>query len=102
MRWSISLRADGDRPMEREEIVELADAVSQWQGIASGIGTHSYSAQIVIEAPTADEAVDMARKAFEQAAAAAGLPAWPIAWAESMSEDDDYAEDDLGEPGVWR
>ena len=39
MRWSISVRADGDRPMEREEIVELADAVAAWEGIASGIGT---------------------------------------------------------------
>ena len=55
MRWSISVRADGDRTMEREEIVELADAVSPWEGIASGIGSSSYAAQLVIEADTSDE-----------------------------------------------
>lgn len=92
MRWSISLRADGDRPMEREEIVELADAVAQWQGIASGIGTTSYSAQIVIEAPTSDEAVELAMRAFEEAAAMAGLPPWPVAWAESVGDEEELEE----------
>lgn len=92
MRWSISLRADGDRPMEREEIVELADAVAGWEGIASGIGTNSYSAQIVIEAPTSDEAVDLAIEAFETAAARAGLPAWPVVWAESIGDDEELEE----------
>ena len=90
MRWSISLRADGDRPMKREEIVELADAVTPWNGIASGIGTNSYSAQLEIEAPAPDEAVDKAIKHFEAAAATAGLPSWPVTWAESTSEDDDF------------
>lgn len=92
MRWSISVRADGDRPMEREEIVELADAVASWEGIASGIGTNSYSAQIVIEAPTPDEAVDKAIEVFESAAAKAGLPEWPVAWAESISEESEFEE----------
>ena len=92
MRWSISLRADGDRPVGREEIVELADAVAQWEGIASGIGTHSYSAQIVVEAPTSDDAVERAVGIFEAAAAEAGLPGWPVAWAESMSEKDDLED----------
>ena len=41
MRWIVSLRADGDRLMERDEIVELADAVAAHEGIASGIGTAS-------------------------------------------------------------
>ncbi len=102
MRWSISLRADGDRPMGREEIVELADAVAKWEGIASGIGTNSYSVQIVVEAPTADEAVDLATTHFRTAAATAGLPPWPVVWAESMSEDEGYVDDELGDPGVWR
>ena len=39
MRWSVVLEADGDRMMTREEIVELADAVAAYDGIASGIGT---------------------------------------------------------------
>lgn len=92
MRWSISVRADGDRAMEREEIVELADAVAGWEGIASGIGTASYSAQLVVEADTSDEAVDIAIGVFADAARAAGLPAWPVSWAESVGEDDDFEE----------
>ncbi|HSG80194.1 MAG TPA: hypothetical protein VLD62_11485 [Acidimicrobiia bacterium] len=92
MRWSISLRADGDRVMEREEIVDLADAVAGWEGIASGIGTMSYSAQIVIEAPTSDEAVEQAIGAFTEAAGRAGLPPWPVAWAESISDESEFEE----------
>lgn len=90
MRWSISVRADGDRVMEREEIVELADAVAPFDGIASGIGTASYAAQLVIEAPTADEAVDKAIDVFKQAAATAGLPAWEPSWAESVGDDEEF------------
>lgn len=92
MRWSISLRADGDRVMEREEIVDLADAVAGWEGIASGIGTMSYSAQIVIEAPGSDEAVEKAIEVFTEAASRAGLPPWPVAWAESISEESEFEE----------
>ena len=92
MRWSISLRADGDRTLEREEIVEFADAVARWEGIASGIGTSSYSAQIVIEAPSSDEAVDIAIEVFTAAAKRAGLPPWPVAWAESVSEESEFEE----------
>lgn len=92
MRWSISVRADGDRAMEREEIVELADAVAEWEGIASGIGTYSYSAQLVIEAPGPDQAVDIAIERFTAAASVAGLPAWPVAWAESVSDEAEFEE----------
>ncbi len=92
MRWSISLRADGDRALEREEIVELADAVAPLDGIASGIGTTSYSAQIVVEAPSSDEAVERAVGLFTDAAARAGLPPWPVAWAESVSEESEFED----------
>ena len=92
MRWSISLRADGDRVLEREEVVELADAVAPWEGIASGIGTMSYSAQIVIEAPGSDQAVDLAIGVFTDAAERAGLPPWPVAWAESVSDESEFEE----------
>jgi hypothetical protein len=92
MRWSISLRADGDRILEPHEIVELADAVARWEGIASGIGTMSYSAQIVIEAPGSDEAVDLAIDVFTDAAARAGLPAWPVVWAESVGDEREMEE----------
>ena len=36
----------------------LADAVAPLDGIASGVGAMSYGAQIVVEADSADEAVD--------------------------------------------
>ena len=90
MRWIVSLRADGDRPMSRDEIVELADAVAPHEGIAGGIGTASYSAQIVVAAPTSDEAVEHATAVFEAAAARAGLPPWPTAWAESTAEETQF------------
>lgn len=92
MRWSISLRADGDRVLDRDEIVELADAVAPWEGIASGIGTMSYAAQIVIEAPDSDGAVDLAIGVFRDAAAQAGLPSWPVAWAESIGDESEFEE----------
>jgi hypothetical protein len=92
MRWSISVRADGDRVLERDEIVELADAVAPWEGIASGIGTMSYATQIVIEAPDSDAAVDLAIGVFTAAAAQAGLPAWPVAWAESIADESEFEE----------
>ena len=38
MQWSVSIVAEGDREVSREEIVELADAVAVFGGIASGIG----------------------------------------------------------------
>ena len=45
--------AEGDRVMTREEIVELADAVAASSGIASGIGTTGYGAQMSSRPTTA-------------------------------------------------
>ena len=86
MRWSVSLAADGDRELTRAEIVDLADAVAAHDGIASGIGTTAYAAQIVVEA--ADEAGALARGAevFAAAARRAGLPDWPVSRSEAISE----------------
>ena len=50
MKWNVTLEAEGDRVMTREEIVELADAVAAHGGIASGIGTTRYGAQLSVEA----------------------------------------------------
>ena len=52
VRWSVGVEAEGDRVLTREEIVELADAVAASGGIASGIGTSRYGAQLVVEAAT--------------------------------------------------
>jgi predicted RNA methylase len=89
MRWSVSVVAEGDRVVTREEIVELADAVAGSGGIASGIGTASYGAQLVIEADTDDAAVEKAVAELARAAEEAGLPDWPAARAEVISEDED-------------
>jgi hypothetical protein len=97
VRWSVVVVAEGDREMTREEIVELADAVAASSGIASGIGTQSYGAQVVVHADSSVAAVELATAEFVSAAERAGLPPWPIARAEALSEDDDL--DDAGEPG---
>jgi hypothetical protein len=89
VRWSVTVVAEGDRVLTREEVVELADAVALHQGIASGIGTTTYGAQLVIEAATEEAAVEAAVAALEDAARRAGLPDWPVARAEVISEDDD-------------
>jgi len=92
MRYSISLQAEGDREFTLEETVELADAVAPLEGIATGMGTWGYGAQIVVEAENSDLAVEKALVVFAEAIAKTTLPAWPVARAESLAEDDDYAE----------
>jgi hypothetical protein len=89
MMWSVAVVAEGDRPVEREEVVELADAVAASGGIASGIGTTSYGAQLVVEADTSAEAVALASQEFVAAAARAGLPPWPISSTHAISEEED-------------
>jgi hypothetical protein len=89
LRWSVTIHAEGDRVLSREEIVELADAVAGSNGIASGIGTTSYGAQIVVEAETPDQAMELGATEFVRAAAAAGLPAWPVAGLTAVSEEED-------------
>lgn len=94
MLWSVTLQAAGDRTMTVEEIVGLADAVAPAHGIASGIGTEAYGAQVVVEAVDRDEAVALGRAVFAEAAATAGLPAWPVSAVDAISEDEDL--DELG------
>jgi hypothetical protein len=92
VKWSVTLEAEGDRVMTREEIVELADAVAAHGGIASGIGTARYGAQLSVEADSREAAVERASAVFTDAAARAGLPPWPITGTGVIGEDDD----DLG------
>jgi hypothetical protein len=86
VRWSVGIEAEGDRVFTREEIVELADAVAAHSGVAAGIGTSRYGAQLLVEADSRDGAVDAATKVFRAAAATAGLPAAPIVAAVAISE----------------
>lgn len=89
MKYSVSIVAEGDREIELAEVVELADAVAHLGGIASGAGSASYGAQIVVEAPDSDQAVDLAIPMFIDAARRAGMPDWPVTRAETISESDD-------------
>ena len=89
MRWSVGLEAEGDRVLAREEVVELADAVAACNGIATGIGTTRYGAQLVVDAITREEAIVKATEVFAAAAAAAGLPSAPVVRSEAISEDED-------------
>ena len=91
MRWSVGIEAEGDRVLTREEIVELADAVAASNGIATGIGSSRYGAQLVVDAASHDEAIEKATAEFERAAATAGLPAAPVVRAEAISEEEDDA-----------
>ncbi|MEK9665294.1 MAG: hypothetical protein VW362_03275 [Candidatus Nanopelagicales bacterium] len=92
MRYSVSLQAEGDREFTLEETVELADAVAPLDGIASGMGTMGYGAQIVVEADNPDAAVEIALAQFTEAVADTKLPPWPVVRAECLAEDEDYAD----------
>jgi hypothetical protein len=97
VKWSVAIEAEGDRVLTREEIVELADAVATSSGIASGIGTTRYGAQIVVEADDLEAAGERGTAEFVAAAARAGLPAWPIVRLDAVSEIDELeAMDDVG------
>jgi hypothetical protein len=85
----VGIEAEGDRVMTREQIVELADAVAASAGIATGIGTQRYGAQLLVEAGSREQAIEQATAQFTAAAARAGLPAAPIVRAEAISEAED-------------
>jgi hypothetical protein len=89
MRWSVGIEAEGQRILSREDIVELADAVAGSNGIATGIGTNRYGAQLMVEADTREDAIARGTQAFLEAATAAGLPAAPVVRTEAVSEAED-------------
>ena len=89
MRWSVSLVAEGDRLIELDEVVSLADAVAGHHGIATGMGTFTYGVQVVVEAESADDAVALAQQVFAEAADTAGLPSWPVVSVETVGEEED-------------
>ena len=89
MKWSVGIEAEAGTVLTREQIVELADAVAASSGIATGIGTPRYGAQLLIEAASREQAIEQATAEFTAAAARAGLPQAPIVRAEAISEDED-------------
>jgi hypothetical protein len=86
VRWSVGIEAEGDRVFTREEIVELADAVAASSGVATGIGTNRYGAQMLVVADSREDALAAATELFTAAARNAGLPAAPVIRAEAVSE----------------
>jgi hypothetical protein len=89
VKWSVGIETEGDRVLTREEVVELADAVAASSGIATGIGTNRYGAQLLVDAGTRDEAVEKATQEFTRAVAQAGLPPYPIVRIEVTGEDEE-------------
>lgn len=89
IRWSVGIETAGDRIVKQEEVVELADAVATSSGIATGIGTNKYGAQIVVSADTREEAIEKGKEQFAEAVQKAGLPVFPIVRVEAVSEDED-------------
>ena len=91
MRWSVGIEVEGDRVLSREEVVELADAVAATDGIATGIGTNRYGAQLVVDAVSREEAIGKATEEFWRAVRKAGLRPGPVVRTEAVSEDEDAA-----------
>ena len=91
MRWSVGIEAEGDRVLTREEVVELADAVAVNGGIATGIGTSRFGAQLIVEAISREEAIERATAEFWRAVRQAGLPEAPLTRTEAVNEDEDAA-----------
>jgi hypothetical protein len=89
MRWSVGIEAEGDRVLTREQVVELADAVAASGGIATGIGTSRYGAQLIVEAASREAAIEKAIAEFTRSATRAGLPPAAVVRTEAVSEDED-------------
>lgn len=99
MRWSVSLTAEGDRVVDLDEVVELADAVAGHDGIATGMGTMSYGVQIAVDADNSEQAVELALPIFNGAVSRAGLPPWPIVSVETIGDEEEAEWYDEIPPG---
>lgn len=90
MKWSVGIQAESDKILTRADVVELADAVATHDGIATGIGTSMYGAQLVVAAGSREDAIAEASKVFARAVARAGLRSGRIVRTEAISEDEDF------------
>ena len=89
MRWSVGIEAGGDEVLTREQVVDLADAVAATGGIATGIGTSRYGAQLIVEADSREDAIEKATEEFWRAVRQARLRRAPIVRTEALSEDEE-------------
>jgi enamine deaminase RidA (YjgF/YER057c/UK114 family) len=95
----VGIEAEAGQVLTREQVVELADAVAPSSGIAAGIGSNRYGAQLVVEAGSREQAVEQATAEFTRAAAKAGLRPYPIVRVEAVSEDEDEDDNDPADAG---
>jgi len=86
--WSVGMEATGDVIMKHEQILDLADNITQYSGIASGINAPCYGVKLLVDADTREEAISKATGYFREAARNAGLPMWPVTTIEAASEYD--------------
>jgi hypothetical protein len=89
VRWSVGIEAEGDEVLTREQVVDLADAVAAADGIATGIGTNRYGAQLIVEAESREDAIEKATEEFWRAVRKARLRPAPIVRTEAVGEDED-------------
>ena len=89
VRWSVGIEAEGDEVLTREQVVDLADAVAATGGIATGIGTSRYGAQLIVDADSREDAIEKATVEIWRAVRKARLRPAPIVRTEAVSEDED-------------
>jgi hypothetical protein len=85
----VAIEAEGDEVLTREQVVDLADAVAATDGIATGIGTTRYGAQLVVEAESREEAIEKATEEFWRAVRKARLKPGPLVRTEAIGEDEE-------------
>jgi len=76
--WTVTVVAEGDRPLTDAEFSRLSEVVTGAGGTALGAGTSTYGLTIVLAAGREDEAVELGTTALRNAARLAELPEWPI------------------------
>lgn len=86
LRWSVGIEVQGDRVLSASDVVELADAVAGYDGIATGVGNTRYGAQLVVAAATRAEAIAKATGLVQAAAQTVGLSPGAIVRTEAISE----------------
>src|SRR5215471_2394521 len=93
MWWSVGIEVTGEQPaaIAPDELERFALALVPWSAAVTGSpeeGAARYGARLSLEADGPESALANALATFRSAAAKAGLPAWPIAEASCMTEDE--------------
>jgi hypothetical protein len=90
--WNVHVEAVGDEQYAEDLLEAFLDSLLEHDGVVTGTpeepidGRARYGARFSVQASDAVEAVGRAREVFQRAAAAAGLPQWPLARVEAQTE----------------